>query len=806
MNDDQLLVEITLRTCTRRFAVAPCMASGPAGTECFNTRASCQDPPNFQAESVNRLRLCRRQARPEPGHLPCIVQVREQSQKLNPNGTPRWNNAVTVTLTDFVLPDRPADDYYSRRIETGGYLSRLIARHPYLVNNAARITYGGRTTHWIVSSVSPPDAGRQITIILHDPLRRALEQQLPVGSEAALASAVTTETTLAINGVDGPGVEAGRYAVIDEEIVLISQVNAGTNTIQVARAQLGTARGDHSADATVQPIYRLASVNLVDAIRQTLIDSGGVSAARLPAAVWDAEKAAGFTAHTLNDVLVVRPKRVGEVLDQLCALGPLALAWDAAEQIIRPIGQTQFQSIGEPLDYRKILADKDIRIRQRPDLHMTRCVLHYNRARPSDDSELISTVARVDAEGEGQERWGRAYIYEKKLPIANFLDRPLVRLASARLQQRWGNINAMPLEVQCEISRTHRDAFRLGTVMDLCLPRQIQTKYGLIGLLRGQVVQATEDYVTGNIKLTILSYLPANTNLVDVTPTPPDEGGGDPNDITHRIDGGATTRDVFFAIGAPPQPVNLRVIVNSHVRSDDVGQAALLFRNFHPESTLRLEVTANGLITGMGGRGGGFAPAESGESNLEILPEKGGAAIISHLPLTIENAGLIAGGGGGGYNQRSVAQVSAPNINRHVVYSSGGSGAGGFPAGRWQDGLDLAGYFNYGTGTAGYIAQHSGGDNESSFSLDVLESRENEAGGDAPDFAPGRASFIRFRFGSGGIFQREASRGYELGIWLPSRFNFAGPQPTDAIITRSGATAMVSNTGSGEIRGAVTEE
>ena len=42
------LVEMVLPKCANTYGTAPCTASGAPGSECFNTRATCQDPDNYR--------------------------------------------------------------------------------------------------------------------------------------------------------------------------------------------------------------------------------------------------------------------------------------------------------------------------------------------------------------------------------------------------------------------------------------------------------------------------------------------------------------------------------------------------------------------------------------------------------------------------------------------------------------------------------------------------------------------------------------------------------------------------------------
>lgn len=47
------ILQMSLPRCANTFGVAPCAASAAIGGECFNTRATCQDPENYRATPIN---------------------------------------------------------------------------------------------------------------------------------------------------------------------------------------------------------------------------------------------------------------------------------------------------------------------------------------------------------------------------------------------------------------------------------------------------------------------------------------------------------------------------------------------------------------------------------------------------------------------------------------------------------------------------------------------------------------------------------------------------------------------------------
>ena len=62
------LVVITMDFCDRVYGTSPCTASGPVGYECYNTRATCQDPANYLNTTGKKYKFCLKEGlNPLPG-------------------------------------------------------------------------------------------------------------------------------------------------------------------------------------------------------------------------------------------------------------------------------------------------------------------------------------------------------------------------------------------------------------------------------------------------------------------------------------------------------------------------------------------------------------------------------------------------------------------------------------------------------------------------------------------------------------------------------------------------------------------
>ena len=140
MSSDRLIVEIDLPTCTLVYGKGACGATGGVGSECYNSRATCQVPDDY-ANTFRVLRLCYADGGvTEAGIYPCIRTASHQAAEIQPEGAPRFDARFTFLLADFVDGGDTQDRY--ARIPTGTFFQRFVARYPSLAGATARVTVG----------------------------------------------------------------------------------------------------------------------------------------------------------------------------------------------------------------------------------------------------------------------------------------------------------------------------------------------------------------------------------------------------------------------------------------------------------------------------------------------------------------------------------------------------------------------------------------------------------------------------------------------------------------------------------------
>ena len=141
------------------------------------------------------------------------------------------------------------------------------------------------------------------------------------------------------------------------------------------------------------------------------------------------------------------------------------------------------------------------------------------------------------------------------------------------------------------------------------------------------------------------------------------------------ISSNSSAINLYTLFGSPSLPVTVKVVINSGVTisSSSSTTPALTAGSFPVGS--RIYLVNNGIITGAGGNGGQGAPV--GGTTGATAGTSGGTAILTNVPMVIENNGTIAGGGGGGGGGGAQATTVTGSKSTSTTYDSGDGGGGG---------------------------------------------------------------------------------------------------------------------------------
>ena len=360
------LVEIDLPYCTRTYGTAPCAAVlGTTGAvKCFNSRATCQDPDNYDtgvktvtfAPNITGIPDIR-------GIFPCLADVSSRPGELNLSGFDPGSTAlgvrarVTVKLQDFTNNDTWLDKYQSERVSgaalasgigydplgRGRFLARMFARFPYYLGLSLRVRRGYvgdapasmPTEHYVISELTGPNAAGVVQITAKDILDLADNDKavIPSPSTGKLLAAMTAVDTTATLTPAGIGSEYPASGMVRIGRELMTFTRSG-DVLTLTRAQDGTAAATHTALDAVQICEVIEGMGVHEAAAHVLKYGTTAFDSFIDTAAWDEEYQTWYGGMTLGRVILSKPIGKKTLIGELCQLGVM-IWWDAVSQEVR---------------------------------------------------------------------------------------------------------------------------------------------------------------------------------------------------------------------------------------------------------------------------------------------------------------------------------------------------------------------------------------------------------------------------------------------------------------------------------------
>jgi len=348
------LVEIDLPYCTRTYGSSPCTAvlGTDGAAKCFNSRATCQDPANYEAgtktivfgENVDGLPKV-------AGLYPALASVSTRPGDLNlssidPTKTALGKRArVNITLQDFNDADVWLDAYLAERVsgaalfsgvgyspaDNGTFLGRLVARYPYYLGLDARVRRGYfgdaisamPVEAYVLSEWKGPNAAGVVTITAMDVLdladnEKAVAPAVSPGKLESAISATATTATLTPAG-SGAGYAASGLVRIGREIM--PYTISGDVLTFTKRGQEGTTAATHSALDIVQECIVYDGWRFCDIIDDLLTTHAGINSAVVPTADWQENYDAWVGGLVSGRVILSKSTGVKLLVGEICQLG-----------------------------------------------------------------------------------------------------------------------------------------------------------------------------------------------------------------------------------------------------------------------------------------------------------------------------------------------------------------------------------------------------------------------------------------------------------------------------------------------------
>ena len=533
------IIIISADACSLTYGISPCTATGSPGDECFNTRLTCQDVPNYD-KTIKEAKFCTDMANPPAGYIPALKSVSISPTKVEV-GSLGVRGSVSIKLKDFPHHDRGLDPYVDNRsyAPRGTFWSKYLARNRYLVGR--EVIYGkgflpGSDVYQLTTEageilttessealttetlVFGNDFVENRTYIIEalsgalsitgkDRLKLADDNrvQIPIASDGTLLadinSSVTSLSVQSGEGATGAGdgvayAPSGTLRVGSEEMTY----TRSTDVFTVVRGVNGTEAKEHKADDTVQECHIFIG-NGVDILHDILVNHIGIGESKVPYDaglttptgtddIWDDEKGNWLSSYNYERT-VSDPTGTGTLIKQLL-LEMNCLMWHdlVADEIILKSNSPNLSNLGinvytddnfiEGSVSRKILEDKRV----------SRCWVHFNKtdnSKSDTNRQNYSIVyADIDATSEGVDLYGTKKVVRFYAPWTR-----VQALASTLAGRTINRFSQSPSLIK--FSLWAKDAnLGIGELLDIS-SHEIQDVTGANELHRSQIISIKED-------------------------------------------------------------------------------------------------------------------------------------------------------------------------------------------------------------------------------------------------------------------------------------------------------------------------
>jgi len=440
------VVELYLDDCAESFGVAPCTASGAAGTECYDTFPSCQDVANF-----NKVQKTYRFYQPvsnwpvgETG-FPCMIgQPSFTPCEIDPRGSLGKRGVVTITLQDFADDDIFTDPYVSTRTydpETQGtFFRKLKARSRYYKKRFMKVRQGYINNPfsfndfedrlYVIESIDIDSSGK-VTLKGKDILKFADDKKsvAPEISTGTLASEYTAGgTTLVLQTGEGTDYDTDPYTGSAISVSLPGYVRSGDNVLKftgvstdtltgVVGGQQGSVDENLEIGDSVQLCLNFNTVNVVDVIHYLLKTGAGIDEVYLPYDAglttptgtddeWDLQKDVWLSANDLSRT-VTEPTGINKLLKRICQQNLTYIWWHDRDHEIK------LKAIAPPInnvvpptwnDTSSVMMDS-MKTKDNDEHRISQVWIHYDIRDITDDLEKTENYSKheviIAADSEG---------------------------------------------------------------------------------------------------------------------------------------------------------------------------------------------------------------------------------------------------------------------------------------------------------------------------------------------------------------------------------------------------------------------
>lgn len=446
------IVEVELDFCQLTYGNSPCAAVlGFSGDhKCFNTRETCQDPPNYDPATKTYRFSDSVEGLPRTlNAIPSLLSIDMAPTVIDPGRSLGKRASISVTFQDHPHHDRGIDNYASDRIsgvaaadgstytpyEQGTFFGKLRARNPFYVGRKLHVLSGYipwdynaapdqqpaytqaevlanmRRRTYVMDRWEGPDANGRFTITAKDILKLADDSrsECPVQSTGRLDADITAgdgSATLRPSGIGDEEYSASGTLLIGTELMTFTR--SGDTLTLTARGSDNTDAAAHNEDDVVQECKRFSSVR-VDSIIQDLLENfAGVDSSFIPISDWNDEAATWLSGHTFSTV-IAEPAGVATLISELCEQSLVYLWWHEIDQEIK-LRAIRPQTSGATVTGDNAILESEFSRDDRQEDRLTRVVVRFDRISPvhrlDDPDSFLQALTAADTDAEGANEYG----------------------------------------------------------------------------------------------------------------------------------------------------------------------------------------------------------------------------------------------------------------------------------------------------------------------------------------------------------------------------------------------------------------
>jgi hypothetical protein len=329
---------------------------------CYNTRSTCQDTTNYNADATTKEVYLTEPTSKFPVNLldesglavavPCLGKVNITEPVISLTKGLGIRGAISVNCKDFPHHDRGLDKYVDSRNYTpesqGTFWGKLLARNPYYQGRTLTLYRGYLSQtdqfdssnfeqyHFIVEKMDGPDNTDMVRITGKDPLKLADNDRAkaPTANTGKLLTSINdsdTTATLTPIGVGDSEYSASGTVRMGEELMTFTRSG---DTLTITRAQNNSVAAAHNANTSVQECLVYSSTNVVDIVEDLLENYTNLTASQLDTGNWATEKSAWLNSNNLSTV-ITKPTGVTQLIKELAEQNMFYMWWDQINQLVK---------------------------------------------------------------------------------------------------------------------------------------------------------------------------------------------------------------------------------------------------------------------------------------------------------------------------------------------------------------------------------------------------------------------------------------------------------------------------------------